>query len=113
VGTSGTVANDQLHLVHWTWDATLRENRVYVDEQVRDMDVDANANIMTATASGHIGNAPNAWGPGGNTPNPILGMVDEVWVSTVARSQAWIETAYNNQHDAGAFYTVGAELPAR
>jgi len=107
-GSSGPVADDQLHFVQWTWDAVTRESRVYVDSQVKDTDA-AMAGIVTDLELGHIGNAPQPWGPGGNTPNPILGLVDEVWISTVARSPGWIQTAYNNQRTPETFYRVDPE----
>jgi len=37
------------------------------------------------------------------------GMIDEVRISNIARSAAWIEACYNNQYDPSSFYTVGAE----
>jgi hypothetical protein len=37
------------------------------------------------------------------------GIIDEVRVSNVARSEGWIVTCYNNQHDPSSFYTVGSE----
>jgi len=36
-------------------------------------------------------------------------LVDEVRVSSVARSAAWMSTAYNNQDDPASFYTVGSQ----
>jgi exo-beta-1,3-glucanase (GH17 family) len=45
---------------------------------------------------------------------PVDGIMDEVRVSSVARSADWIKTEYNNMFDPGdigtpGFYTVGAE----
>jgi MSHA biogenesis protein MshQ len=39
----------------------------------------------------------------------FLGLMDEVRVSGVARSGAWISTEYSNQNNPGAFYSVGTE----
>ncbi len=39
----------------------------------------------------------------------LKGGIDEVRMSNVARSPAWIQTSYNNQKDPLAFYTVGSE----
>jgi hypothetical protein len=35
--------------------------------------------------------------------------VDEVRISSYARSAEWIETEFNNQNDTGTFYTIGEE----
>jgi len=52
------------------------------------------------------------------TSNPVLisglsrqikGSVDEIRISNVSRSAAWIRTSSNNQKDPAAFYTVGNE----
>jgi hypothetical protein len=39
----------------------------------------------------------------------IDGLIDEVRISNVARSAAWIQTEYNNQNSPATFYSVGAE----
>jgi hypothetical protein len=39
----------------------------------------------------------------------LQGLMDEVRVSTVARSEDWIAIEYNNQYDPTSFYTVGSE----
>jgi hypothetical protein len=39
----------------------------------------------------------------------FYGLVDEVRVSSVARSSAWISTEYANQNDPSSFYTIGPE----
>jgi hypothetical protein len=39
----------------------------------------------------------------------VKGEIDEVRMSNVARSPAWIQTSYNNQKDPSTFYTVGSE----
>ena len=41
--------------------------------------------------------------------NPFDGILDEVRVSRVVRSPAWILTSYNNQRDPGSFYTISQE----
>ena len=37
----------------------------------------------------------------------FTGQIDEVRVSNIARSAAWIQTEYNNQSSPATFYTVG------
>jgi len=53
-----------------------------------------------------------------STTNPLLissntrlvkGTIDEVRISSAARSAAWIQTSYNNQKDPTTFYTTGKE----
>jgi hypothetical protein len=39
----------------------------------------------------------------------FYGFIDEVRVSNIARSAAWILTEYNNQLNPTAFYTIGPE----
>ncbi len=39
------------------------------------------------------------------------GILDEVRISSVARSAGWIRTSYDNQSDPAAFLSVGAEKP--
>jgi hypothetical protein len=40
----------------------------------------------------------------------VNGVLDEVRISNVARSAAWIQTSYNNQNNASAYITLGAEV---
>jgi biopolymer transport protein ExbB len=44
-----------------------------------------------------------------HTAAPFHGSIDEVRISSVARSAEWIQTEYNNQKAPAAFYTVGIE----
>ena len=44
-----------------------------------------------------------------DTPLPFDGIIDEVRISSVARSADWIKTSYNNQSSPGTFYRVGIE----
>ncbi|MCG2809484.1 MAG: LamG domain-containing protein, partial [Candidatus Portnoybacteria bacterium] len=39
----------------------------------------------------------------------FLGLIDEVRISNVARTEQWIATEYNNQSDVASFLTIGAE----
>ena len=43
---------------------------------------------------------------------PYSGLIDEVRLSSAARSAEWLLTEYNNQSDAGTFYTVFFEQEA-
>jgi hypothetical protein len=57
------------------------------------------------TPSGNILDTDQPYYMGGD----VNGILDEVRISKVVRSAAWIETEYNNQKAPAAFYTVGIE----
>src|SRR4030042_4291597 len=54
-----------------------------------------------------------------STTNPLLvsdinqrwvkGIIDEIRISNITRSAAWIQTSYNNQKDPTTFHTIGGE----
>ncbi|KPJ58692.1 MAG: hypothetical protein AMJ46_13775, partial [Latescibacteria bacterium DG_63] len=49
----------------------------------------------------------------GETGYEFMGIIDEVRISQVARSDSWIKTEYNNQNDPSSFYQVlGEETPS-
>jgi hypothetical protein len=54
-------------------------------------------------------------GKGGGTDLSFFtGKIDEVTVSSVARSAGWVQTEYNNQSDPSAFYSISSEeLPGQ
>ncbi len=62
----------------------------------------------------------NSWGIDiGNNPGNTSetstswdGKIDEVRISSVARSTDWLKTEYNNQSDPASFYTLGEETAA-
>jgi hypothetical protein len=39
------------------------------------------------------------------------GIIDEVRVSDIGRSPAWIETEYNNMNNPALFFSIGPEVP--
>ncbi|MFX1376531.1 MAG: DUF2341 domain-containing protein [Promethearchaeota archaeon] len=48
----------------------------------------------------------------GNSPTgarPIDGIIDEVRISSVVRSNSWLRTEYNNQDEPESFYSIGVE----
>jgi CheY-like chemotaxis protein len=53
-----------------------------------------------------IGNHAN------DSDDPFDGFIDEVRISSVARSNQWLDTEYNNQSNPAAFYTVENETAA-
>jgi hypothetical protein len=48
--------------------------------------------------------------PGTDPTEEFDGIIDEVRISNIVRSAAWIQTEYNNQGNPSAFYTLGAEI---
>ncbi len=48
----------------------------------------------------------------GNGSGKWVGQLDEVRISSTARSTNWIATQFNNQTNPGAFYTVGSQTTA-
>ena len=55
---------------------------------------------------------PAEWLWGGNPDRSTRyfdGMMDEIRVSDVVRSQEWLQTSFENQDDPGMFLAVGAE----
>ena len=67
-----------------------------------------NTNSVNLRIAGRI------YGTGNSGPSAYTfdGTMDEVHVVAVARSQAWIQTEYNNQNNPSTFYTIGTEEKA-
>ncbi len=95
-------------LLHWTWTSSGRRSRVYRNG----VEVDSRMmgpGVNTQGTVGHLGYGPDAWGPGGNTPCTLNGILDEVRLATVERSAGWIATEFANQSEPRMFYMVGME----
>ena len=80
----------------------------YVDgfEDYNDVDNDAGEIIDIDCL---VGDGPFLGDDPGDTEQ-VNGILDEIRVSDVGRSYAWIRTEYNNQNDPGSFYTIGSEI---
>jgi hypothetical protein len=63
------------------------------------------ASIWSETSNTYLGLNPH--GSSGN--RKVDGVLDEVRVSNIARSEDWISTTYNNQNDPMNFYIIGPE----
>lgn len=88
-------------LLHWTYEAP--ENGMYLDGAlIGTADLD---DVNTSGGEGIIGNARDPFGSDLN----LDGQIDEIRISNIARSPAWIATEYSNQSAPSSFYTVGAE----
>ncbi len=60
---------------------------------------------IPATSSNHSGNFMMSRSAAGNYTN---GRLDEIRVSSVARTPNWVKTEYNNQNSPNTFYTIGS-----
>lgn len=90
-------------LVHWVYDN--QQSRLYVDGVEATDSPFAHAAAAATTGSGaRIGNAPpgfpNNWG--------VRGSVDEVRISDVVRSPAWINAELANQKEPSMFVIAGS-----
>lgn len=97
-------------LVHWVYDPNGNNGKtaLYIDG-VSVATLNHGGTTNTTGTAGFLGYAPQEWGPGGNTPNPLHGTLDEVRIANTARSHQWIETEFANQSSPQTFYAIGAE----
>jgi Concanavalin A-like lectin/glucanases superfamily/Domain of unknown function (DUF2341) len=108
-GTSlhGFVAG-QWHHVVWRWRRSPgQDHDLFTDGVSRAFDVaDNSANWATDATM-------DDWYYGGNAARNnrwFDGRMDEIRVSNIMRSDAWISTEHNNQSDPDNFYTLGPEI---
>ncbi len=96
-GATTLSANTWYHVVG-TWDGTTR--RVYLNGSQDGYD----------TRTGTIGTDTRTFQIGGRAGTDLSnGILDEIRISSVARSTAWVRTAYNNQSSPSTFYALGGE----
>ncbi|UCE75245.1 MAG: DUF2341 domain-containing protein, partial [Methanomassiliicoccales archaeon] len=102
---------NEAYWINYTWvylvgvcDRTNGILRVYMNG-VNHMEDD---NIFIPGSFGGIDGSANDFEIGDNSDTPE-GWIDEVRVSSGARSGGWIKTEYNNQFSPSTFYTVGVE----
>ncbi|MDQ3338864.1 MAG: LamG domain-containing protein [Myxococcota bacterium] len=107
------VHNSTFTLLHWVYDEPAATSTLYRDGALVGTVATVNGTINTLGNAGHIGTAPMQWGPGGNTTNPINGLMDEVRIAATPRSLGWVRTEYENQRDAKMFYVLGDDVPAQ
>ncbi len=108
--TNHDITNVGFTLLHWVYDSSVKKSVLYRDGNTIDS-AGVPGPINTVGSGGHIGNAPVQWGPGGNTTNPLNGMIDEVRIANVVRTTAWIRTEFANQSSPSTFYAVGPDQP--
>jgi hypothetical protein len=109
LSTGVNIDGDGLTLVHWVYNAPTRVSQLYVNGALAATSPAHSSGINTSGSGGHIGSAPGQWGSGGNTPNPLKGILDEVRIATAVRDLPWIAAEFANQSAPSTFYTVGNE----
>jgi hypothetical protein len=112
IQTSMDIHNNQFTLLHWTYDGNTKQASLYRDGVQVGTTTTIAGTIATSGTAGHIATAPMQWGPGGNTTNPVNGILDEVRIASVARSLGWVKTEFANQNDPVTFFMVGPDVSA-
>ncbi|KKM85457.1 hypothetical protein LCGC14_1288840, partial [marine sediment metagenome] len=79
--------------------------RLYIDGLERNNNYYTGTS-KTGTSDLHIGRSPSVLWQEWN------GIIDEVRVSNIARSDGWSATEYNNQNDPDSFYSIGINHPS-
>ena len=97
--------NDAWHHLAATMDFTTKEVKIYVDGTPMTFSYEGTTGNWTTptTSSGDL-----LWG--GNPDRAtryFLGMMDEIRIADVARTQEWIQTEVNNQKTPASFFSVG------
>ncbi|MFW9870938.1 MAG: hypothetical protein ACFFEL_15010, partial [Candidatus Thorarchaeota archaeon] len=103
--SSATASNFTWHYVSWSWDPsrTGHEILAYLDGVLIIDRSYTGTSIYDSDAMFVIGN------------NDLLnsrywaGIIDEARLTTLVRSEAWIDTEYSNQNNPSGFYSVGTE----
>lgn len=106
--TDDDIQDDGFKLVHWTYNNGNQSSAVYIDGALVQGPQQHNNPADTEGNEGRIGNAPGG-GTGFGTNMGLNGIVDEVRISTVVRSDAWIAAEFANQNDPDSFYSISAE----
>ncbi len=109
--SDGTAASVEGNNIGWKWN-TWHHLAATVDTQARTIKIyldgveklsgtfAAGKSIISTTNPLLISDISQRW---------VKGEIDEVRMSDVARSPAWIQTSYNNQKDPTTFYTIAGE----
>ncbi|MDQ5969078.1 MAG: hypothetical protein QG579_235, partial [Patescibacteria group bacterium] len=106
-GGSGTIVsttsigNGDWHYVNATCDGSFC--RVYVDDGAAEASVGFGANVYDNAVVTTFGKYSN------DTQTAFDGGLDEIRISSVARSVDWINTEYNNQSATSTFYAIGTQ----
>ena len=106
VTVTGSYNDGNWHHVVATWDGTTTSGqvKVYVDGAEANTGTSSSTESSAATYNSRIG----ALASSGS--NPFDGTMDEIRLSSVARSADWIEASYRNQKTDSDYVTIGTEL---
>ncbi len=104
--TSRNIQGDGWKLLHWTYDDS-ENSRMFLDGSLIDGPFAHIGNQETAGSVGRIGNAPGAYGPNMG----LNGIVDEVRITAMIRTDAWIQAEFDNQGTPQTFYLLGPQEP--
>ncbi len=88
-----------------TYDSSTGQMEIYVNGAIKNSQSIAPQNIATNNNSLYVGSRQG-------TIRFFDGTIDEVRISSTARSADWILTSYNNQNNPSAFFTLGSEKNA-
>ncbi|MHA2334888.1 MAG: DUF2341 domain-containing protein, partial [Candidatus Hodarchaeales archaeon] len=103
--SSGTMSTGTWHHVVSRYDGTTMN--IFIDGMLDPGYYSRTGNIDSTSKGFVVGHGDQtrdkAWS------YPFGGIIDEVRISTVARSADWIATEYNNQLDPDNFYSIGGE----
>ncbi|MFA6190248.1 MAG: DUF2341 domain-containing protein [Candidatus Staskawiczbacteria bacterium] len=100
LGNIATINDNNWHHLTMVWSVSAAKYIGYVDG--------ASIGQSTAvTAYGGVGSVKI--GARGDGTSPYYGGIDEIRVSSIARSADWIATEYNNQSAPASFYAVATE----
>lgn len=100
IGTGADSWSQAWHLFHYC--VTAGEQRIYVDGQQEN-------SATNAAAISYGGGNTHIAAHGSGSGYSFDGKIDEVRVSSVVRSAAWILTDYNSMNNPAAFAAIGAE----
>jgi hypothetical protein len=98
--TTAVLPLDEWKYLSWTWDG--RESAVYIDA-VRVLGPASHTQVATAGLTGKLGSSSFRF------EYFMFGQLDELHISTSARSSAWISAEYANQRPASTFIKLVSE----
>ena len=100
--TTAVLPLDEWKYLSWTWDGQVSE--VYIDA-VRVLGPARHTGVATTGLVGKIGSSSFRF------EYFMFGQLDELHISTTARSRAWIAAEYANQRPASTFIKVSEPVP--
>jgi hypothetical protein len=89
----------------WSWDASRGTVEGYLNGNLDLNQVHGGTSVYDSNVVFTIGNTDLT------NPRYFDGILDEVRLTTIVRSEAWIDTEYNNQMNPDTFLSVGSEIP--